>query len=251
MSRLDIETIAENFWTQAGLLAEFPRHIEQAIAVTLPLALVKLPMLNAKTVGRWLELRSLSLPLPNDKRDLMGCLIAHQGKGIIFINGADTDEEQRYTLAHEAAHFIVDYLTPRQEVILALGEQVVAVLDGFREATPGERLDAVLSHIRLSAHIHIMPRDNYGKEPNLSEHIESRADALALELIAPKSTIISVISQLSAQGVAAHDEVLEKLASHFGLPPYVFYHLAANAGQKRPVQFLEDVLASIRGRSVR
>src|SRR5207237_10778233 len=112
---------------------------------------VKMPQLNTKVIGRWLERRRIVIPLPLDQRDLLGSLIAYCGYGIIFVCGSDDPEEQRLTVAHEAAHFLVDYLHPRQQVIQALGEHMVEVLDGLRKATPSERGAAILSHLRLRA----------------------------------------------------------------------------------------------------
>lgn len=84
--------------------------MEPAIAFKLPLALVELSPLTVPAIGRWLQQRDIALRLPNDRRDLCGCLVAFGGHGFIFVCSVDSPEEQRLTMAHETAHFLSDYL---------------------------------------------------------------------------------------------------------------------------------------------
>jgi len=104
------ETLAEAFWDGTGLHDTFPRKIEQAIAFKLPVALVGLSLLKIAAIGQWLQQRDIATRLPDDRRDLCGCLVAFGGRGFIFTCDADAPEEQRLTLAHETAHFLIDYL---------------------------------------------------------------------------------------------------------------------------------------------
>src|SRR6266705_3738521 len=124
------EAIAREFWAGAGLPDKFPRDIEKAVALSLPFALVKLPRVTVPAIRRWLQARRLRAQVPNDRRELMGCLVAYRGLGIAFVCGADSDEEQRLTVAHETSHFLRDYLLPRQQIIRALGDDISDVLDG-------------------------------------------------------------------------------------------------------------------------
>jgi len=104
------ETLAGEFWDDTGLHDTFPRKIEQAIAFKLPLALVGLSPLNVAAIGHWLQQRDIATRLPDDRRDLCGCLVAFGGRGFIFICAADSPEEQRLTIAYETTHFLSDYL---------------------------------------------------------------------------------------------------------------------------------------------
>jgi hypothetical protein len=133
------ETLAAEFCDRTGLHNTFPRKIEQAIAFKLPLALVGFSPLTVAAIGHWLQQRDIATRLPADRRDLCGCLVAHGGRGFIFFCDADSPEEKRLTMAHETAHFLSDYLWPRQQVLHELGEGVAEVLDGIRPATPAER----------------------------------------------------------------------------------------------------------------
>jgi hypothetical protein len=115
------ETLAEAFWDGTGLHDTFPRKIEQAIAFKLPVALVGLSLLKIAAIGQWLQQRDITTRLPDDRRDLCGCLVAFGGRGFIFTCDADAPEEQRLTIAHETTHFLIDYLWPRQQQVLFNG----------------------------------------------------------------------------------------------------------------------------------
>jgi Zn-dependent peptidase ImmA (M78 family) len=243
------DVLAREFWAGSGLQDSFPRNIEQAVAIKLPVAIVKLPQLNIRAVGRWLKQRRISTLLPFDQRDLFGCLIAHRGYGIIFVCGSDEPEEQRLTVAHEVAHFLRDYFWPRQQVIRALGEHISDVLDGLQAATPAERAAAILSHIRLGAHVHLLPRPGTDEDlDRIVAYAEDRADRLAFELLAPRECIMSFLQTLSAGETVNPENICAALAAYFGLPAYAFARIVQKMGQRRPVSFLEDAIRTIRGR---
>ena len=133
-----------DFWSGTNLADVYPRGIEQAIALKLPVTVVKLPAVTVQAVGRWLRRHQRRPAFPSYRSDLMGCLYADGGHGFIFVCGADEPEEQRFTLAHDTAHFLVDYWQPRLRVVGALGLSVIDVLDGRRPARTEERAAAVL-----------------------------------------------------------------------------------------------------------
>ncbi|MBE0448499.1 MAG: ImmA/IrrE family metallo-endopeptidase [Actinobacteria bacterium] len=242
------EALAREFWATSKLPENFPRDIERAIALALPLAIIKLPLLKADKVQSWLEQKGLAFSLPYDRRELMGCLVAHRGRGIIFINGTDCIEEQRYTLAHEAAHFLCDYLIPRQQVVNALGDQIIDVLDGVRAASLAERADAILSHVRLGAHIHLMPKQDGNEEATYIEDAEHEADDLALELVAPRAKLVPLLEEIFARGATESSEICRELGAYFGLPAYILQQIIHSGGlQAQPVSFFADILSSIRG----
>ncbi len=241
------EALAREFWAGTGLSKVFPRMIEQAIALKLPLALVKLPLLNGHVVEKWLERRRVTVPFLSDNRDFLGCLVAYRGHGIIFICGTDDLEEQRLTVAHEVAHFLVDYVWPRQQVIQVLGEHISDVLDGLRTATPAERAAAILSHVHLGAHLHVLPRPDADEESDpVVAHAEDRADQLALELVAPRACIVSLLHNVPADEAAHSIAAGAALSAYFGLPAHAFSTIVRNMNQRRPVSFLADMSDAIR-----
>jgi IrrE N-terminal-like domain len=243
------ETLAGEFWDGTGLHDVFPRKITQAIAFKLPLALVGLSPLNVAAIGHWLQRRDIATRLPADRRDLCGCLVAHGGRGFIFICDADSPEEQRLTMAHETAHFLSDYLWPRQQVLHELGEGIAEVLDGIRPATPAERAAAILSRLRLGPHIHVLPRRGRDEDSDVAvAHAEDRADRLALELVAPQACVRSVIDALAARQALTAEAARATLATHFGLPAYAFHDTIQRMFRRQPTSFVADIAAGLRRR---
>jgi len=235
------EAIAREFWTGAGLPDTFPRDIEKAVALTLPFALVKLPSVTVPVIRHWLEARRLRAQIPYDQRDLMGCLVAYRGLGIAFVCGADSDEEQRLTVAHETSHFLRDYLLPRREIIRALGDDISDVLDGKRAPTLQERANAVLSHVRVGAHVHLLPRKGEDEDSDpVIAGAEDRADSLGLELVAPRQRILAVIRATQTASHSA-DSLCARLCAYFGLPDHALRRFVEGTTKQRVVSFLEDI----------
>lgn len=244
-----LETLGREFWAGTGLHDTFPRKIEQAIAFKLPLALVGFSPLTVETIGHWLQQRDIATRLPADTRALYGCLVAFGGRGFIFICDTDSPKEQRLTLAHETAHFLIDYLWPRQQVIHELGKAIAEVLDGLRPATPAERAAAVLSRLRLGPHIHVLPRRGRDEDSDVAvAHAEDRADRLALELVAPQACVHAVLDALSARQALTAEAARATLATHFGLPAHAFHGTIQRIFRRRPTSFVEDIAAGLRRR---
>jgi len=144
----------------------------------------------------------------------------------------DPDDEQRFTLAHELAHFLLDYQAPRQRAVGVLSKSILPVLDGDRPPTLTERLHAVLSTVPLGAMCHIMERPDEGLPTNVVIDIEDRANRLALELLAPALSLQELMSQATApRGFAVRLACLtQHLVTDYGLPgaiasPYAHYLL--------------------------
>ncbi len=242
------ETLAREFWKATGLVDRFPRDIEKAVALRLPVALVKLPRVDVPAIRRWLEARRLRAQVPNDQRELMGCLVAYGGLGVAFVCGADRDDEQRLTVAHETGHFLQDYLLPRKEILRALGDDIADVLDGKRPPTLPERASAVLSHVRVGAHVHLLPKDGQDEDSDpMVAAAEDRADGLGLELVAPRERILSLLRTAHGSD-RTPDSLCADLAEYFGVPEYAFRRFVQPADKARVVSFLEDIRPAFEGR---
>ncbi len=152
--------------------------------------------LRVRHILAWTEHVRIACSIPGRDRHLHGCLLAYRGQGTIFFDTEDPDVEQRFTLAHELAHFLLDYQAPRQRAITALGETILAVLDGDRLPTLEERFHAVLSTVPLGVMSHVMERPASGLPTNAVLNIEDRANRLALELLAPAATLCDMMQQL-------------------------------------------------------
>lgn len=247
-----LEVLARQFWTRTGLPESFPRPIERAVSRSLPLTIVKLPEVTVRHIEQYLMQRGLCGPLPRDDRDMMGCLFAYRGHGIIFVCGADDPSEQRFTIAHDAAHFIMDYLAPRKTIVRELGDRVLDVLDGRRPPTINERAMALLRRVQLGPHIHILPRKMWHAcgssevsfESQLVQSAEDSADALGLELVAPRQFVCQMVTQFAAD-YPQPEHRCDLLGAYFGLPPHVFMVLLRRLRPERAPSFLEVAAAKL------
>jgi hypothetical protein len=211
---------AEEFWRLAGRSDLFPRSLESSISWALPLALVKLSQLDLSGVRYWLKKEDIPLCWARN-RSLEACLVARGGRGLIFLDSDDPPATQRLALAHELAHFLIDYLDPRQKALEHLGERIRDVLDGRRMATTEERLSGVLHGVKLGTFTHLMDRSAAGTVERLAIlAAEDRADRLALEILAPRTVVLTRLEALEVQWREPAALVIaeETLVKEFGLP---------------------------------
>ncbi|MCI0441380.1 MAG: ImmA/IrrE family metallo-endopeptidase [Chloroflexi bacterium] len=219
--------ICEDFWKAAGGAEPFPRDLEKPMLWALPLAVVKLPRLWVRDVETWLERRGISFRLGFADRPLHGCLVALGSNGCVLLDGTDPVEERRFSLAHEASHFLLDYLQPRKRAVDKLGEHILEVFDGMRPPTIEERVDSLLGNAAIGVHTHLMERASggiFGCSRVLGA--ENRADRLALELLAPAN---EVRARLEAAGMPERIQqarllLLNLLMIDFGLPRSIADH---------------------------
>lgn len=211
------ETAAELFWQLAGEPEPFPRGLERPLALALPVALVKLPRLHLSGVESWLRRRGAPFVFGCESRAVRGCLVAHAGQGLLFVDGSDPDDEQRFTLAHEIAHFLVDYWLPRQEAIEKLGPDLADVVDGLRAPTLSERIHAMLGSIRIGPYQSLMERADQAELTGIWE-AENRADRLALALLAPPGTVLRQVNLSTGSYEDRLQAMTAMLTATFGLP---------------------------------
>ena len=221
--------IVEEFWARAGGPEPFPRNLEQPILWALPLAVLKLPRLCVSDVETWLEKRGIAFQFDCPDRPLRGCLVAYGGRGCVLLDGSDPENERRFSLAHEAAHFLLDYLQPREQAVARLGAAILEVFDGLRAPTVDERVDAVLGHASIGVHTHLMERQPDGVLGcGRIVGAESRADRLALELLAPAGEVERRVAR--SRGPSGFWEeanlAVEVLTGDFGLPTAVAWPYA-------------------------
>jgi hypothetical protein len=211
---------SEEFWRLAGDPLPYPRDLKPILSHRFPAFWVALPHLSVSAVERWLERKRRSYHFMCRDRSLYGCIVVTKEQAVIFLDSLASEEEQRFTLFHEVAHYLLDYRIPRRCAVERFGAAIADVLDGDRPPTPEERVDALLSRMPLGSYHNLLPRSERGgsdQGPNL--RAEEQADGLALELIAPAA---EVEKHLSAKGLrSARDKreaVRSLLQSDFGLP---------------------------------
>ncbi|MEI9908524.1 MAG: ImmA/IrrE family metallo-endopeptidase [Bacteroidota bacterium] len=186
-----ITQVARDFWKNAGGKSVFPCDISGAVNLVLPIDIVCLSELSLKKIQIWLTERKVFLDLQIDDRLLNGFILISKGSGFIFVDGTDTEEERRYTIAHEASHFLLDYKLPRESAVKKLGESILEVMDGYREPTLEERIDGTLTSVTIKPYTHLLEKvgDGTFDRPEILNS-ENDADELALELLAPNASVI-------------------------------------------------------------
>jgi hypothetical protein len=137
-----------------------------------------------------------------------------------LIDGSDGDCEQRFSIAHELAHFLRDYWRLRQRIWKRLGAEALEVMDGKRSPTNQERLHALLRNVPLGFHLHLMERDSEGNPLSASiVRAESDADRLAYELLAPAEHVLADVP-------SGKQALIQRLRDFYGLPGIQASHYA-------------------------
>ncbi len=215
-----IENTAQEFWALAGEAPGYPCDIKMAITLTMPLELYGVPGLRVADVLEWTQKVGIAYSMPGNNRRLHGCLLADRDKGTIFYDAGDSEDEQRFTLAHELAHFLLDYQAPRRRAVMILGPSILPVLNGDRPPTISERVHAVLSNVSLGTISHFMERPDDGLPESIVLDVENRADRLALELLAPASSLQEMMGTPAApRGFNRRLSFLtQQLLGTYGLP---------------------------------
>src|SRR3954469_16078732 len=94
--------------------------------------------LSVARLRDWLAQREAEAPPDlrgcRDRR-LRGAVIAWRGFGLVCADAEDAEAERRFTVAHEAAHFLGDHFYPRQDLLHRFGAAIQPVLDGIRPPT--------------------------------------------------------------------------------------------------------------------
>ena len=207
MLRVEIEGLARDFWRSAGRAPDYPAAIGIATCWAEPIGVVHVRQLTTGSLSSWLR----SGPAPVN-RELHGALVARRGRGLILVEAGDDDAERRFTIAHEVAHFIIEYRNPRDRIVSSLGGAVLEVLDGDRPPTTTERVHSLLEGVPLGPHLHLLERGLL-RPREFAEAAESAADRLALELLAPAR---EVRRRVGAR--ASRNAVEQALEGDFGLP---------------------------------
>jgi hypothetical protein len=199
------------FWANADDDPLFPRGLHLPVLMNLPLAIIEIDGLTLGNLDEWLHRHHLPQLGDVTDRPLRGCVVAYGGIGLLFVDRSDDPDQRRQTLAHEAGHFIVDYLIPRENVIQRRPE-LLDVLDGEREPTDVERFDALLADLPVGFHTHLLERDTHGGHLSVvTADVEDRAERLAFELLAPLQRVLAELPS------TAQHEIPQLLQERFGL----------------------------------
>jgi hypothetical protein len=234
---LDAEArdLLAEFWQMAGDAEPFPRALERPLAMALPVSVVKIARLQLQDAESWLQRRRVSLDLADDgsRRRLHGCILAQCGYGFLFLDGADSPDEMRFTMAHEIGHFLADHLLPRKQALAHFGPSIRPVLDGRRAPTMGERLGGALHGIQLDEYQNFLPRSESADGGLELWRVEGRADRIGAALLAPPELVLAYAT--APRWADRRRACVEALTERFGFPraPAERYAEALLAGNNK------------------
>jgi Zn-dependent peptidase ImmA (M78 family) len=217
-----VKQVAEGFWRPLLPYRTFPVDIERVIAFSnLPLHIDLIPGLDIEHVNQWIKANHFPARIDKDNCALHGFLLARSGHGIIFVNGTDNRKERRFTIAHELAHFLLDYYLPRIHYLKIYGDSILEILDGSRLPTFQERLTFVISELPSPFFTHLLDNSSItAYERTQVWSTEWRTDALAFEILAPFHVVISSLKKkkLEKRFDPIFRQASSLLATDFGLP---------------------------------
>lgn len=182
--------------------------------LSLQLSLEKAPGLTSDYVREWLNSRGIKRRgIPKENRRLHGCMVAMADCGILFYDSSDTERQQRFTLAHEVAHFVLDHRLLRQRLLGIFGESILPVLDRKRDPSPQESLSLVFHRLSWGGPVQLMNRSASGApSTGAAMAVEQGADLLAFELLAPQALAWPLVKHQS------EPQAVSTLVEHFHLP---------------------------------
>ena len=202
-----IRAAALSFWTAAGGRGRFgePVDVERAATSSLPVAVHRVPNLTSASLVDVLKNFGIATTDAGTDRALRGFLIADVGVALILIDNNDPIPEQRVTIAHEIAHFLLHYDAPRRHALSLFGDRILPVLDRTRPATRSELFSAALRDVPIAPFRHALLRSRHGATGRVAV-MEAEADEFALELLAPYELLRKMASNVEA------------ISSRFGIP---------------------------------
>lgn len=212
-----VRELAGEFWKLAGDAGPFPRDLRHAVQRAVVLSVKVLANLSVQRVTAWLRDQGIACGIQERERALCACLFARGGCGFIFLDAGDDDAEQRFSLAHELAHFLRHYRQLRRRAAVRFGPGILDVFDGKRSPTPTERLHALLCNVPVGEHVHLLARDERRRIASQAiASAELDADLLGCELLAPAETVLQQTRRRTTP--ASRLEAERQLSTTFGLP---------------------------------
>ena len=178
-----IERIAREFWATTHAEFRYNYDIVKVVESSLNVQLIRMPQLSPKNITSWLSDHDMNIPLENNERNLHGALIIQNGAVLMFIDTTENDTRQRYTLAHQVSHFLLDYQMPKERTIMTLGKEIAGVLKGNAEASVEQLVQSAFNGMTDKVYTLFIEKDE-------AIPSENPADSLALELLAPRYQII-------------------------------------------------------------
>ncbi len=216
-----MEYWANWFWKRAGGRCGCPANIRYAVMCALEVYVEEVSGLTTSTASR-ISAGAYGIrdAMGSVERELHGCIVVNQRGAVILVEENDDEAQKRFTIAHEAAHYILEVKRHHDRAADRMGHEFASVLYGLRKATPTERIDAWLRDTRADALLHFMDRTPAGAHGCArTMEAECRADDLAIEVLAPRSELSRALLTFGRMGFSELLRAAARVAEErFGLP---------------------------------
>lgn len=191
-SKPQIERIAREFWLTVDQEYRDGFDIVNAIDTSVFINLRRIKELSLKKLEEWLKEMTDQEEFNIDDRHLHGALIIKGPSIFMFVEASEDEVQQRFTVAHEVSHFLLDYHLPKERAILALGKEIEDVLNGNLPPSNIQRTLSAIKGVDIAPYSFLIEKTGNGSFENWSNfNAENEADYLALELLAPRARVIS------------------------------------------------------------
>jgi len=188
----EIERIAREFWSTVDQNYHENYDIISAVDTSPTIDLIKIKNLSISKIEEWLIAIGLKDNFDIPDRRLHGVLIIKGDSVAMFIEDDENPIQQRFTVAHEVSHYLLDYQIPKEKAILALGKEIEDVLNGNLPANNTQLALSVIKGINIDPYSFLIEKTGNGSfEDWKNFNSENEADYLALELLAPRIRIIN------------------------------------------------------------
>jgi Zn-dependent peptidase ImmA (M78 family) len=225
-----LERIAREFWSTVDQKHRETYDIVSAVNDTLTINLILIKNLSIKKMEDWLISIGKYENFGIDDRSLHGFLMIKNGNICMFVEESEDQSQQRFTVAHEVSHYLLDYQLPKERAILALGKEIEDVLNGNLPPTDTQLALSVIKGVNISPYTFMIEKNGNGSFFNWSNfNSENEADYLAMELLAPRARIVnetfsSIKRRSYSQFIRKSEEIL---ISHYKIPPDIARHYAS------------------------
>lgn len=191
-SKPQIERIAREFWSTVDQVYRENFDILGAVETSLTIDLIQLQKLSLRKIQDWLDARKINIAIDAIDRDLHGALLIKAGSVCMFVEEAGDEIQQRFTIAHEVSHFLLDYQIPLERALLQFGAEIEEVLNGNQKATRSQLVTSMINGVNLEPYSFLIEKTGNGSFLSWSNfNAENEADYLALELLAPRTKVIN------------------------------------------------------------
>lgn len=220
-TKSQIERIAREFWSTTDEKYRVNFDIAGAVEHLPAIDVIHIDRLSPGKVEDWLKDMSIEIQFGVNDRNLHGILFIRNEHACMFLDKADSETQQRFTIAHEMSHYLLDYQLPKERAMLELGTGIKEVLNGNVKATEYQLVLSLIKGVDIEPYTVLIEKKGQGSFSSWTNYnAENEADYLALELLAPRARVISdTISSTKRLTYSQFNrKSLELLTCKYGIP---------------------------------